>query len=103
MTVYCQWLDRLDGFPVVTLVDDAGFTAKTLQNWLWITFTRSNPATDVLGVGATMIRKHWGCAGPLVIDARIKPHMAPPLIEDDATVERVDKLANKSGPLHGLL
>ena len=31
-----------------------------------------------------MDRKHWGCHGPLVIDARLKPHMAPPLEPDAA-------------------
>jgi len=27
-------------------------------------------------------QRPWGCRGSLVIDARIKPHHAPPLIED---------------------
>ncbi len=29
-----------------------------------------------------MDQKHWGCRGPLIIDARIKPQHAPPLVED---------------------
>ena len=49
---------------------------------LWVTFTRSNPAVDIDGIGAETLHKHWGCRGSLVIDARIKPHHAPPLIED---------------------
>jgi 4-hydroxy-3-polyprenylbenzoate decarboxylase len=89
-------------FPIITLVDDAEFTARTLNNWLWVTFTRANPATDLLGVHGGMRRKHYGCAGPLVIDARWKPHMAPPLVEDRATSRRVDELATRGGPLHGL-
>ena len=36
--------------------------------------------------------KHWGCHGALVIDARIKPHNAPPLIEDP-NVTKVDAMA----------
>ena len=65
------------GFPLVVLVDDAEFAGRTLNNWLWTTFTRSNPAADVLVAGGRTWRKHHGGAGPLVIDARLKPHMAP--------------------------
>lgn len=66
------------------LVDDSDFTAQTLNNFLWVTFTRSNPAVDVHGIGASITHKHWGCTGALVINARIKPHHAPPLEEDPA-------------------
>ncbi len=93
----------LDGFPLVTLVDDAEFAARTLNNWVWVTFTRSNPATDVLGVNGRTWRKHYGGSGPLVIDARTKPHMAPPLLEDPTVSKRVDELAGRGGPLNGLL
>lgn len=94
---------ELGTFPLLVLVDDAEFTARTLNNFLWVTFTRSNPATDVLGVNRQTFRKHFGCRGPLVIDARLKPHMAPPLIEDPTVTKRVDELAARGGPLHGLL
>jgi 4-hydroxy-3-polyprenylbenzoate decarboxylase len=90
------------GLPLVLLVDDSEFTARSLNNWLWVAFTRSNPAADVHGVGAFVRQKHWGCTGPLVIDARIKPHHAPPLVEDAAVSKRVDALAAPGGPLHGL-
>jgi 4-hydroxy-3-polyprenylbenzoate decarboxylase len=93
----------LDGFPVVTLVDDSDFAARSARNWLWATFTRSNPAADLDGVGAFTAQKHWGCTGALVIDARIKPHHAPPLEDDPATERRVDRLAAPGGPLHGIL
>ncbi len=90
----------LNDFPLVVIVDDSEFTARTLNNFLWVVFTRSNPAADVHGVGASQIQKHWGCAGSLVIDARIKPHHAPPLVEDPAVTRRVDELAAPGGPLH---
>ncbi len=93
----------LSTMPLVTVVDDSEFAARSLDNWLWVTFTRSNPAADVTGVGAFTRRKHWGCRGPLVIDARRKPHMAPPLEEDPAVSKRVDELAACGGPLHGLI
>ncbi len=50
-----------------------------------------------------MEHKHWGCAGPLVIDARIKPHHAPPLERDPAVERRVDRLGERGGPLHGII
>ena len=87
----------------MVVVDDAGFTADSLRNWLWVTFTRSDPAKDVDGVGAFTEDKHWGCAGPLVIDARVKPHHAPPLIDDPAVEARVDALGAPGGPLHGII
>lgn len=103
---FCQVLsgvDSLGNFPLVVLVDDSGFTAHSLRNWLWVTFTRSNPAADVHGVGAFIHDKHWGCTGPLVIDARIKPHHAPPLEEDPAIIRRVEALGAPGGPLYRIL
>ena len=72
---------------------DPAFAARSLSNFLWVTFTRSNPSHDVHGVGSFVRAKHWGCEGPLIIDARIKPHHAPPLIEDPEVTRRVDDLA----------
>ena len=89
--------DALNAFPLVVLVDDSEFAARTLNNWLWVTFTRSNPAADIHGIGAFTRQKHWGCEGSLVIDARIKPHHAPPLEEDPAVSRRVDALAAHGG------
>ena len=92
----------LGTWPLLTVVDDSDFAAQSVANWLWVTFTRSDPASDVHGVGAFTHRKHWGCRGPVVIDARLKPHMAPPLEEDPAVTRRVDTLFARGGPLHGI-
>ncbi|MEC7695879.1 MAG: UbiD family decarboxylase [Planctomycetota bacterium] len=94
--------EYLGGFPLIVLVDDSPFTAASLRNFLWVTFTRSNPATDIHGFAATFRDKHWGCKGSLVIDARVKPHHAPPLVEDAEITRRVDRLFAVGGPLHGL-
>jgi len=88
--------------PLLLVVDDSAFVARTLNNFLWVAFTRSDPANDVAGVGAFVARKHWGCRGPLVIDARVKPHLPPPLVEDPAVTRRVDALFARGGPLHGI-
>jgi len=86
-------------FPWITLVNDSDFTASTLSNWLWVTFTRSNPAIDLQGIDSDSIDKHWGCRGPLVVDARIKPHHAPPLVEDVLVQKKVDALAARGGAI----
>jgi 4-hydroxy-3-polyprenylbenzoate decarboxylase len=102
---FCRSIGREDplrAFPLIVIVDDSDFAARNLRNFLWVTFTRSNPAADIDGVDAFIDRKHWGCHGPLVIDARIKPHHAPPLVDDAEIERRVDALAAPGGPLHGI-
>jgi 4-hydroxy-3-polyprenylbenzoate decarboxylase len=93
----------INAFPLLVIVDDSDFAAESLGNFLWVTFTRSNPAADIHGVGSFAAQKHWGCRGSLVIDARIKPHHAPPLVEDREITRRVDALAARGGPLHGII
>ncbi|MBN1590047.1 MAG: UbiD family decarboxylase, partial [Pirellulales bacterium] len=95
--------DPVNRFPLVVVVDDSEFAARTLDNLLWVAFTRSNPATDVYGIESFTEAKHWGCCGSLVIDARTKPHHAPPLVEDPEITRRVDQLASPGGPLHGVI
>ncbi len=95
--------DSIKAFPLVILADDGEFTARSLKNLLWVTFTRSNPAADIEGIGSFTDQKHWGCDGPLVIDARIKPHHAPPLVDDPDIEKRIDALGARGGPLHGIL
>jgi 4-hydroxy-3-polyprenylbenzoate decarboxylase len=95
--------DAINAFPLVVVVDDSEFVARALDNFLWVTFTRSNPATDIYGVGSGTFCKHWGCTGALVIDARSKPHHAPPLVNDPGIEKRVDALGAPGGPLHGII
>jgi 4-hydroxy-3-polyprenylbenzoate decarboxylase len=95
--------ENLDSLPLMVLCDDAGFTAETINNFVWVTFTRSNPSHDIYGINAVTEHKHWGCRGSLIIDARIKPHHAPPLIKDPATEKKVDRLGEKGGSLYGVI
>ncbi|WP_152053192.1 UbiD family decarboxylase [Tautonia marina] len=95
--------DSINAFPLIVLVDDSDFTAKSLKNFLWVTFTRSNPAADIHGIGSSTHQKHWFCRGSLVIDARIKPHHAPPLEDDPDAERKVDSLGAPGGPLHGVI
>jgi len=91
--------DRINRYPLIVIVDDSDFAARSLDNFLWVVFTRSDPAADVYGIGAFAHQKHWGCRGSLVIDARAKPHHAPPLVEDPAVTKKVDARAARGGPL----
>jgi 4-hydroxy-3-polyprenylbenzoate decarboxylase len=92
----------LNRFRWVAVVDDSQFVAESPANFLWATFTRTNPADDLYGIDEFVSAKHWGCRGALVIDARIKPHHAPALEEDPEVTRRIEALAVRGGPLHGL-
>jgi 4-hydroxy-3-polyprenylbenzoate decarboxylase len=82
-----ELLAALDEWPLWVLCDDPEFVSANLDNWLWVTFTRD---------------KHWGCRGPLVIDARVKPWHAPTLAVDAEVAQRVDRLM-ESGSLRGII
>jgi 4-hydroxy-3-polyprenylbenzoate decarboxylase len=53
------------------------------------------------GINESVTNKHWGCTGPLLIVARIKPHHAPPVEKDPAIEKQIDRLYAKGGSLHG--
>lgn len=89
-------------FPLWVVADDADFVAADWGNFLWAVFTRSNPASDTYGLESFSRHKHWGCAGPLVIDCRSKPHHAPVLEEDPELVRKVEALAAPGKSLHGI-
>lgn len=93
----CAHLERFDlqGIPLILLVDDSPFTAAALNNFLWVAFTRANPSHDVYGVQSFTEFKHWGCRGPLVIDARKKPHHAPELVPDMEVEKKVEGLMGR--------
>ncbi|MDR1947725.1 MAG: UbiD family decarboxylase [Desulfovibrio sp.] len=88
---------------LLVVVDDPDFVCADMDNFLWTTFTRSDPATDLYGAGGFTHCRHWGCSAPLIIDARRKAFHAPPLEEDPEVQRRVDAWAAPGGPLHGLL
>jgi 4-hydroxy-3-polyprenylbenzoate decarboxylase len=66
-----------ENYPWISIVDsalDSSLDSGNLRDFLWLTFTRSDPAKDVFGYHAQVREKHWGCVAPLMVDARIKPH-----------------------------
>lgn len=96
-------LSSLEGVVMIVLADDAPFVAATLNNFLWVTFTRSNPSHDLHGIGAFTENKHWGCTGPMVMDSRIKPHHAPSVERDPAVEQRINRFFEKGKSLYGVL
>ncbi len=105
MQAWCEAAKEVnfEGIQMIVIADDAEFTAAQVNNFVWVTFTRSNPAYDIYGIGSFTTHKHWGCTGPVIIDARSKPHHAPDLIKDPQVEKRVDALGAAGGSLHGII
>ncbi|MNK63845.1 4-hydroxybenzoate decarboxylase subunit C [compost metagenome] len=93
----------LAGLPLIVLADDASFTAANIDNLVWVTFTRSNPAVDIYGINDFTENKHWGCKGSLIIDARKKPHHAPELIKDAEVEAKIDEMSREGRELFGVV
>jgi 4-hydroxy-3-polyprenylbenzoate decarboxylase len=100
---FLKEINGIEGFPMIVVTDDAEFTAKNWDNFLWVTFTRSDPATDMYGVGAATHAKHWEAGKSVIIDGRLKTYHAPPLEPDPEIEKKVDALGAPGGPLHGII
>ena len=91
-----------ENYPWVSVVDDTstigeGDAQKSLDDFLWLTFTRSDPAQDAYGIDARFVDKHWAIQAPLVIDARIKPRHQKPLSVPDNVVRDAGKALDNAG------
>lgn len=91
----------LNGIAIIVIADDEKFTADSLNNFLWVTFTRCNPSHDIYGIDSFIENKHWGCNGPVIIDARIKPHHAPVLQKDPIVEQNIERFFQKGASLEG--
>ncbi len=94
---------ELKELPFIVICDNADFVSASLRNFLWTTFTRCNPSHDIHGIDSFIINKHWGCKGPLLFDARSKPHHAPAVETDPATEKQIDRLFVKGASLYGVI
>jgi len=86
-----------EGVFMLVITEDATWMAANIQNFLWAGFTRVNPSHDIDGVDAFVEHKHWGCQGPMIFDATIKKHHAPPVLKDATVEKRVDAILAKYG------
>ncbi|WP_018612743.1 UbiD family decarboxylase [Segetibacter koreensis] len=94
---------ELQQTPFIIICDDSSFTSNAFNNYLWVTYTRCNPSHDIYGINSYTINKHWGCNGPLLMDARIKPHHAPPVQKDPFIEKKIDRLFEKGGSLYNAI
>ena len=53
---------NLGQVAIIVICDDSSFTAATLNNYLWVTYTRSNPSHDIYGIRAFTHHKQLGAA-----------------------------------------
>ncbi|MBA3321700.1 MAG: UbiD family decarboxylase [Pyrinomonadaceae bacterium] len=87
------WLAREEVFatwPLIVLHDDAS-VAKSSPDFLWATWTRFNPASDIHAAETRVHRHHLAYRGPIVIDARMKPGYPDELIVRPDVAELVER------------
>jgi 3-polyprenyl-4-hydroxybenzoate decarboxylase len=61
-----------DGWQMVIIHDNADY-ARSTYKFLWATWTRFDPATDIYANDVSLKNNHIGYTAPIVIDARMKP------------------------------
>jgi 3-polyprenyl-4-hydroxybenzoate decarboxylase len=81
---FSQW-------QVVVIVDNAKTAAKDEKRFLWETWTRFNPSTDIASRNAEIINNHISYQPPIVIDSRMKPWYPAEVEPDPETVKLVDR------------
>ena len=92
-----KWLsdnkEAFEGIIQIVIYNDFIFTPhpQNLNDYVWITYTRSNPSHDIYGVNEFTENKHWGCKGAMIIDARKKPHHAPELKINEETMKNIER------------
>jgi 4-hydroxy-3-polyprenylbenzoate decarboxylase len=105
ITRLASWIKEhqsdFEGVMQMVIYDDFEFSpsAENINDYLWLTYTRSNPSHDVYGVDEVLENKHWGCRGPMIIDARKKPHHAPELELDPETEKKIERFFKKDAVL----
>jgi len=81
--VFADW-------PLIVLHDNAR-VAQSTPDFLWSTWTRFEPASDIYAAKTEVVRKHLAYTPPIVIDARTKPGFPKELIVRDDIKALVDK------------
>lgn len=79
----------LSQWPLVVLVDNLDSATANASAFLWTTFTRFDPASDIFAKGSSLIRNHVSYTPPIVIDARMKPWYPAEVACDPDTERRV--------------
>jgi 4-hydroxy-3-polyprenylbenzoate decarboxylase len=93
-----------ENYPWVSIVDDTstigGDSQKSLDDFLWLTFTRSDPAQDIYGLNERFVQKHWAIDAPLIVDATAKPRHQKMLTVSDSVKQRATEILANAGREH---
>ncbi len=81
---------KFDEWQIVVLHDAVEF-ARSTDKFLWATWTRFNPSTDVYARESLIENNHIVYRAPMVIDARMKPWYPKEVEARDDTVKKVDE------------
>jgi 4-hydroxy-3-polyprenylbenzoate decarboxylase len=104
---FAHWEFR-ENYPWISIIDEGAAnvaansgtsTNNILSDFLWLTFTRSDPAQDIYGIDETVEEKHWKCNAPLIIDARIKPRHQKQLTVPAEIAAKAKQILKDSGVL----
>ena len=84
--------ERMEQAPpdLLVLVDDAERAVRSDANFLWMTFTRFEPAADITASNVGLRRLHASFTPPVAIDSRLTPGFPDELFCDDETARTVD-------------
>jgi 3-polyprenyl-4-hydroxybenzoate decarboxylase len=82
--------EALRDWPLVVMHDDAN-VARSAPDFLWATWTRFEPASDIHAAAVTLRRGHISYTAPLVIDARMKPGYPEELVARPDIAELVTR------------
>lgn len=85
-------------WPLVVLTDDAARACASTVAFLWTTFTRFDPASDLVGSDLAVAAGQLVRRPPLVVDARRKERYPAELTCDPATSEKVNRRWNEYFP-----
>src|SRR5262249_19327643 len=77
-------------WPLVILHDDST-VASSSPDFLWSTWTRFDPASDIYAAQTAVVRHHLSYKAPVVIDARKKPSLPDELIVREDISKLVDQ------------
>jgi UbiD family decarboxylase len=80
---------RFADWQIIVIHDKIEY-ADSAEKFLWATWTRFNPATDVFAAETTVKKHHLAYTAPIIVDARMKPWYPKELEPREDIVKLVD-------------
>ncbi|QQS33152.1 MAG: UbiD family decarboxylase [Acidobacteriota bacterium] len=85
---------NFDEWQMIVVHDSIEY-ARSTEKFLWATWTRFDPASDIYAKDVQMKNNHIGYSAPVVIDARMKPWYPKEVEARDDIVKLVDNRWNE--------